>query len=220
MPQSSSRKTSKHPNNLLGAEPARPSWVSPSPVGTAFRGGPFLAFFEIRSSLKTSDTCGPSRSTNFLPQKTTRLPPYSAYNKHMRTGNHRILSRLGSALVVLFLLAAPLCATRCTLSSCANPKTQEESTTGCHHQSSHSRGTSALVATIPTTCVPADAFLTTLPAQQFPLLSADSNSHALPAILNSLPSPGASDLIAFHLANRNCSPGTLASPAANSPLRL
>src|SRR5882724_2110077 len=91
----------------------------------------------------------------------------------MGARNHRHLSRAGSLLVVLSLLAAPLCATRCTLSSCVIHDSQEKHTSGCHHQSQRSDGPSVLAGAIAPTCLPADSLLTTLPAQQFRLLSAD-----------------------------------------------
>jgi hypothetical protein len=158
--------------------------------------------------------------TDFSSSKNNSLPPHSAYNKHMRFGEHRILSRLGSVLVVLCLLAAPLCATRCTLSSCAKPDNQGPSTTGCHHQSKHSRGSSVLAGAIAPTCFPADSFLTTLPAEQSWLLTADSDSHSLSAIPNSPSRSAASVLITVRISNRGSSPGIPASLLANPPLRL
>ena len=138
----------------------------------------------------------------------------------MRASKHRLFSRLSSLLVVLCLLAAPLCATRCTLSSCAKPNSHEQSTAGCHHQSKHSRGSSVLAGAISPTCLPPDSFLTTLPAQQSRLLTADSDSHSLSAIPNS-PSPSAASvLITVRISNRGSSPGIPASLLANSPLRL
>ena len=160
----------------------------------------------------------PPNTSSF--QKNNPLPPHPAYNKGVRTSNHPILSHLGSLLVVLCLLAAPLCATRCTLSSCAKPSTQEQSTTGCHHQSKHSRGSSVLAATIAPTCLPADSLLTTLPAQQYRLLSTDSDSHSLSAILNSPSISETSSMIAFRISHRSSSPGDSASFFLNSPLRL
>ncbi len=145
---------------------------------------------------------------------------HSAYNKDMRTGKHHILSRVGSLLVVLCLLAAPLCATRCTLSSCAKPDTREQSTTGCHHPSKHSGGSSMLAGAIAPTCLPADSFLITLPTQQSRLLSADAESHWLSAILNSPSISAASALIALRISNRGSSLGDSASLLANNPLRL
>src|SRR5258705_1527808 len=104
--------------------------------------------------------------------KNNSLAPHTTYNKVMGTSKHRLLSRVGSLLVVLCLLVAPLCATRCTLSSCANPSTHEQSATGCHHPSRYSHGSSVLAGAVAPTCHPADSLLTTLPAQQFRLLSA------------------------------------------------
>ena len=153
-------------------------------------------------------------------QKNNSLPLHPAYNKAMRTSKHRILSRLGSLLVVLCLLAAPLCATRCALSSCAKSNTHQQSTTGCHHQSNHSRGSSVLAAAIAPTCLPADSFLSTIPAQQSRLLTDDSDSHSIWAIPNSPSFSRASVLIAFRISNRSSSPGDSASFISNPPLRL
>jgi len=148
------------------------------------------------------------------------LCPHSGYNKQMRTGNHRILSRLGSALVVLCLLSAPLCATRCTLSSCAKPSTPEQSTAACHHQSNHSGNSSVLGRTVAPTCVPADTLLTSLPAPNSRLVSPNSDSPGHSAILNSPSSSGASALIAFRITHRSSSPGDYSTSPSNPPLRL
>src|ERR1700688_1408354 len=142
-----------------------------------------------------------------MSSKNNSLPPHSAYNKNMRSGEHGMLSRLGSLLVVLCLLAAPLCATRCTLSSCAKPDTHEQSTTGCHHPSKHSRTSPVLAGAIAPTCLPADSFLNTLPPQQSRLLPADSNSHSPSGILNSPFPSAASVLITVRISNRGSSPG-------------
>ena len=138
----------------------------------------------------------------------------------MRSGEHRMLSRLGSLLVVLCLLAAPLCATRCALSSCAKPDTHEQSTTGCHHPSKHSRTSPVLAGAIAPTCLPADSLLTTLPAQQSRLLTTDSDSHALSAIPNSPSFSVDSDQIAFRISDRSSSPGDSSSFVSTLPLRL
>ena len=161
-----------------------------------------------------------ARRPNLIVPKNNSLPPYSAYNKDMRTRKRRLLSRVGSLLVVLCLLAAPLCATRCALSSCSNPNTHEQSTTGCHHQPKHSRGSSVLAGTIAPTCLPADSLLTTLPEQQSRLLTADSESHWLPASLNSPYPSDASVLITFRIPVLDSSPGNSASLLSNPPLRL
>jgi hypothetical protein len=152
--------------------------------------------------------------------KNNSLPPHSAYNKQMRTSNHRVLSRFGSLLVVLCLLAAPLCATRCTLSSCAKPDTQEQSTTACHHKSNFPGNSSVLAAIASPTCVPGDTLLTTLPASNSRPHSANSDSPAHSAILNSSSSSGASALIALRITNRSSSPGDYSTFASNPPLRL
>ena len=155
-----------------------------------------------------------------MSSKNNSLLPHSAYNKHMRSGEHRILSRLGSLLVVLCLLAAPLCATRCTLSSCAKPGTHEQSTTSCHHQSKHSRGSSVLAGAIAPTCLPADSFLSTIPAQQSRPLSPDSDSHWPSAIPNSPSVSETSNMIAFRISDRGSSPGDSAWSLSSPPLRL
>jgi hypothetical protein len=152
--------------------------------------------------------------------ETISLPSHSEYNKVMRTSKHHILSRLGSLLVVLCLLAAPLCATRCALSSCAKSNTHQQSTTGCHHQSNHSRGSSVLPAAMAPTCLPADSLLTTLPAPQFRLLSADSDSLRLSAIMSSPSISNASSTIEFRISDRSSSPGDSVSFVSNPPLRL
>jgi hypothetical protein len=145
---------------------------------------------------------------------------HSAYNKDMRISKHRLLSRVGSLLVVLCILAAPLCATRCTLSSCAKPDTHEQSPTGCHHQSKHSGGSSVLTGATAPACLPADSLLTTLPEQQSRLLSADSESQWLSAILNPPSISEAPGLIAFRISNRGSSPGDSTSFLSNFPLLL
>ena len=152
--------------------------------------------------------------------KSTTSIPQSGYNVKVRTGNHRILLRLGSALVVLCLLAAPLCATRCALYSCARPDTQEQSTTACHHQSNQSGNSSVFDAVVAPSCVPADTLLTTLPAPEARPLSASSDSPAYSAILNSPSASGASALIAFRITDRSSSPGDYSTFASNPPLRL
>ena len=166
--------------------------------------------------------------THTVPQPPRRIfcpknnssSPHSAYNKKMRSGEHPMLARLGSLLVVLCLLAAPLCATRCALSSCAKPDTHEQSTTGCHHPSKHSRTSPVLAGAIAPICLPADSFITRLPAQQSRLLTADSDSHSLTAIPNSPSSSVDSDQIAFRISNRGSSPGDSASFVSTPPLRL
>jgi hypothetical protein len=160
-----------------------------------------------------------SPNTSSFP-KNNSLPPHSAYNKPMRTGDHHILPRLGSLLIVLCLLAAPLCATRCAISSCAQPNAPEQSTTGCHHPSNHSRNSSAHAAAIAPTCLPADSLLTTLPAPQSRLLSAGTDSHWLSAILNAPSISETSITIAFRGSNRSSSPADSASFLSNPPLRL
>jgi hypothetical protein len=162
----------------------------------------------------------PRHRQYLTPPKNNSLPADCAYNKVMPTGKQRLLSRLSSLLLVLCLLAAPLCAARCTLFSCAQPDTHEQSTTGCHHQSRHSGGSSVLAGVIASTCPPADSLLTTLPAQQSRLLSADSDSHWLSTILNSPSVSKASVLIAFRISNRGSSPGDSASLLLNAPLRF
>jgi len=157
---------------------------------------------------------------HLLVTKNNSLPPHSAYNKVMRTRKRRLLSRVSSLLVVLCLLAAPLCATRCTFSSCDKADAHEQSTTVCHHQSKHSHNTSVLAGAIALTCLPADSLLTTLPAEQSRLLSPDSDSHWLSTISNSPSVSEASVLIAFRISNRGSSPGDSASLLANNPLRL
>jgi hypothetical protein len=138
----------------------------------------------------------------------------------MRTGDHRIFSRLGSLLIVLCLLAAPLCATRCALSSCAKTNAPEQSTTGCHHQSNHSRNSSVLAAAIVPTCLTTDSLLTTLPAAQSRLLSADSESLRLSATLISPSISITPSTIAFRISDRSSSPGHSSAFVSNSPLRL
>lgn len=120
----------------------------------------------------------------------------------MRAGEYRILSRLGCLLIVVCLLAAPVCETRCTLSICPGLGAHEPLAAGCHHASKPSRGSSVLAAAIAPSCLPEDSLLTTLPAPQSRLLSADSDSRALAEIPTS-PSPlVAPVLIAFYISNR------------------
>jgi len=138
----------------------------------------------------------------------------------MRTGNHRVLPHLGSLLVILCLLAAPLCPTRCALSSCAKPNTPEQSKTGCHHLPNHPRGSSAITGAIAPTCIPVDSLLTTLPARQFRLLSSVSFSQGPSATLSSPSNPETLSMIAFCISDKSSSPGNAAFPLANSPLRL
>jgi len=138
----------------------------------------------------------------------------------MRSGDHHILPRLGSLLIVLCLLAAPLCATRCALSSCATTNTPEQSTTGCHHQSNQSRNSSVLAAAIAPTCLPADSLLTTLPAAQSRLHSAHSDSLRLSATLISPSISTTPSAIAFRISDRSSSPGNSSAFVSNSPLRL
>jgi hypothetical protein len=166
--------------------------------------------------------CAPIPRTHPVLPLTERipLPPHSAYNKSMRIGNHLLLWRLGSLLIVLCLLAAPLCATRCFLSSCAKTNTPEQSTTGCHHLSIHSRGSSAITGAIASTCLPVDSLLTTLPAPQSRMLSGDSDSHCLSAIQNSPSISATSSTIAFRISDRSSPPANLAAFVSNSPLRL
>jgi hypothetical protein len=156
------------------------------------------------------------------PPKNNFLSPHSAYNTGMGARNHSHLSRVGSLLVVLCLLTAPLCASRCTLSSCVMPDSQEKPTSGCHHQSKHSDGPSVLVGAIAPTCPPPDSLLTTLPAQQFRFLSADLD-HVTPFLSMAQDSSSLSGnlgLTSLHAPNRNSPPGTFALPFSNSPLRL
>jgi len=130
----------------------------------------------------------------------------------MGARNHRHLSRVGSLVVVLCLLAAPLCSTRCTLFSCVMPDNQEKPTSGCHHQSQHSDGSSVLAGAIAPTCPPADSLLTTLPAQQFRLLSADLD-HVTPFLSMAQDSSlfsGDLALTSLHAPNRNSPPGSSA----------
>src|SRR5258708_12124458 len=82
------------------------------------------------------------------PPKNNSLAPHTTYNKVMGTSKHRLLSRVGSLLVVLCLLVAPLCPTRCTLSSCANPSSHHPSAMVCHHPSNHSNTSSILPAAV------------------------------------------------------------------------
>jgi hypothetical protein len=138
----------------------------------------------------------------------------------MRIGNHRLLSRLGSLLIVLCLLAAPLCDSRCALSSCAKTNIHEQSTTGCHHLSNHSRGSYTITGAIAPTCLPADSLLTTLPAPQSRLLGADSDSLRLSANLIPPTISATSSTIAFRISDRSSSPGNSITYASNSPLRL
>jgi hypothetical protein len=138
----------------------------------------------------------------------------------MRTGDRDILPRLGSLLVVLCLLAAPLCATRCTLSSCAKINAPEQSTTGCHHPSNHSRGSSTIADAIATNCLPVDSLVTTLPTPQSRLLSADSDSLRLSANLISPSIAATPGTIAFRISDRSSSPGNSAAFVSDSPLRL
>ena len=154
------------------------------------------------------------------PPKNNSLRPHTAYNKVMRTSKHCLLSRVSSLLVVLCLLAAPLCATRCTFSSCADLSTHEQSTTGCHHQPNHSPNSSVLAGAIGPTCLPTDSLLTTLPAPPSRLLSADSDFHSLSTTLNSPSISEASVLIAFRISNSGSSPGDSGALLLNAPLRL
>jgi hypothetical protein len=131
-----------------------------------------------------------------------------------------MLSRFGSLLIVLCLFAAPLCATRCALSFCALPDTHQQSSSGCHHQSKHSNGSSMFAGAMAPTCIPAASFLTTPPVQQSRLLSVDADSHLLAAALISEPTPTISALIAFRIFNRGSSLDDSPSSLANPPLRL
>jgi hypothetical protein len=154
--------------------------------------------------------------------KNSSLAPHTTYNKVMRTSKQRLLSRLGFLPVVLCLLAAPLCATRCSLSSCANPSTHEQSATGCHHPSKHSDGSSVLAGAVAPTCPPADSLLTTLPAQQFRLLSAGLN-HVTPVLAMAQDSSlfwGGLALTMPQAPNRDSSPGNSVLSFSNPPLRL
>src|SRR6267378_598112 len=164
--------------------------------------------------LRTSPRC--------FAAKNNSLAPHTTYNKVMSTRKHRLLSRVGSLLVVLCLLAAPLCATRCALSSCANPSTNEQSATGCHHPSKHSHGSSVLAGAVAPTCLPTDSLLTTLPAQQFRLLSAGLD-HVTPLLAmaqDSSFSLGGLALTTPQAPNRNSSPGNSVLSFSNPPLRL
>jgi hypothetical protein len=154
-------------------------------------------------------------------ESTTSLPPYG-YNVSMRTRRHRLLSRVGSLLVVLCLLAAPLCATRCTLYSCLQVNSHQQSAPGCHHQSAQSHTSSTLTATPALSCVPIDSFLTALPAQHQRLLPTSSNfdSSCLSAKQNISSHLLFPDLIALRLPIRDSSPGDFASSLVNEPLRL
>src|SRR5258707_6520321 len=154
--------------------------------------------------------------------KNNSLAPHTTYNKVMVTSKHRLLSRVGSLLVVLCLLVAPLCATRCSLSSCANPSSREQSTTGCHHPSKYSHGSSVLAGALAPTCPPADSLLTTLPAQQFRLLSAGLD-HVTPLLAMAQDSSfswGGPALTSPHAPNRNSSPGNFVLSFSTPPLRL
>ncbi len=154
--------------------------------------------------------------------KNNSLAPHTTYNKVMRTSKQRLLSRLGFLPVVLCLLAAPLCATRCSLSSCANPSTHEQSATGCHHPSKHSDGSSVLAGAVAPTCPPADSLLTTLPAQQSRLLSAGLD-HVTPLLGMAQDSSlfwGGLALTTPQAPNRDSSPGNSVLSFSNPPLRL
>lgn len=138
----------------------------------------------------------------------------------MGIGNHRLLSRLGSLVLVLCLLAAPLCATRCTLSACAGPDTQEQSATGCHHSSKPSNGSAFLAAAIAPGCLPADSLLAARPVPQARVLSANPDFHLASENVTSPASQGTPILLAFCSSNRGLSPGDSALFASSLPLRL
>jgi len=140
----------------------------------------------------------------------------------MGTSKHRLLARLGSLLVILSVLAAPLCATRCTLSSCFQENSHHRSEPGCHHQSAQSDTASSLAAAPEFACVPTDSFLTALPAQQQRLLLTASNhdSSWLSANQNAPFLSLASDLVTLRILIRDSSPGDSFSLLPNTPLRL
>jgi hypothetical protein len=154
-------------------------------------------------------------------ESTPFLPEYG-YNVAMRTRKQRLLSRASSPLVVLCLLTAPLCATRCTLSCCVQANTHQQSAPGCHHQSAHPHGSCTLAAASALSCLPTDLFLTALPMQQTRLLptSSDHNSRLLSVIPNPRSFSGVSVPIRFRIADRDSSHGDSASFVSNPPLRL
>jgi hypothetical protein len=78
-----------------------------------------------------------------------------------------------------------------------------------------------LAVAISPTCLPTDSLLTTLPAQQFRLLSA-SLDHVTPflAMAKDSSSSGGLALTSPHAPNRNSSPGNPAPSFSNAPLRL
>jgi hypothetical protein len=135
---------------------------------------------------------------------------------------HRKFVRLGSLVLVLCLLAVPLCTARCSLSFCFQVNSRQQSAPGCHHQSAHSHGSCKVAAAPALSCVPTDSFLTALPTQQFRLIPASSthNSPLLFAIGNSPSLSGASVPFALRIADRGSSPGDSVSFLSTSPLRV
>src|ERR1700719_338544 len=140
----------------------------------------------------------------------------------MRPSALILLSRGTASLLTLCLLIAPLCVTRCTLSSCFQVNSHQNSAPGCHHQSTQSHGSRTLAPTPALSCVPTDSFLTALPAQQQRLLpsasSYDSSWLSANQSVSSL--PPVHDPIALRIPIRDSSPGDSASVLLNVPLRL
>src|SRR6202021_3678793 len=97
----------------------------------------------------------------------------------MRPSALILLSRGPAPLLALCLLIAPLCATRCTLSSCFDVNSHQNSALGCHHPSTQSHGSCTLAATPGPSCLPTVRFLTALPPQRH-RVSPGLSIHAIP----------------------------------------
>jgi hypothetical protein len=191
-----------------------PSPFCPTPLHSSSR-GPIKRAPLGFSSLLSSIFCNRS---SFL--SSNSLPLQSEYNTLMRSRAIRLFYRISAAGLTLCLLIAPLCAARCSLSTCLPTSAPSESSSACHHHTSKSHHSPSLASIPATSCQIADSLFTAAPTSQFRLIPPPANSHSLAASSANIPTFTANSHIAAPPL-----PSNLNSPPKNfslsaSPLRL
>jgi hypothetical protein len=137
----------------------------------------------------------------------------------MRSRAIRFLSRASALALAFCLLIAPLCAARCSLSTCFPASAPSESG-ACHHHTSKSHHSPSLASIPAASCQIADSLFTGAPTPQFRLVPSPANSQSLAASsATSLNFTAATHIAATPLPSNLNSPPKHFSLSA-SPLRL
>jgi hypothetical protein len=140
----------------------------------------------------------------------------------MRFGVGQFFLRSVAVVLLLCLSIAPLCATRCALTSCLPSAAPQPSGSGCHHATAKSHGKANLGVLASNACQTGDTLLASLPAQQFRLLKpiSNQNAHELSASLISSVPLTSHDEVALRASRQDSSPGNFPATPSITPLRI